>query len=685
MAKMHLLPRKDMARLSQDEARQDIEALRREIRRHDELYYVMNRPEIADEEYDRLFETLKQLEQAFPERITPDSPTQRAGAEPRQGFPVVQHIAPMLSLDATRQAAEVRRFEARVRQALGNQVQYVLEEKFDGLSVELVYRDGVLERAATRGDGRQGEGVSESVKTIRAVPLRLHADARAVPPFLALRGEVIMPLSAFEALNRQLLEAGNEPFANPRNAAAGSLRQLDPRITAARRLDCIAYEIVAAAGQKFKTDTEALNALRAWGLRVPETIATATTTADIMQHYAHWSEERDRLAYQIDGIVIKVDDLDAREHLGATTHHPRWAMAYKFEPRREVTRVEDIVVQVGRTGVLTPVALLRPVEIGGVTVSRASLHNPMEVQRKNVRVGDLVRIQRAGDVIPEVVERLEEPGHKRQAPFAMPSQCPSCGTKVIQRGPYALCPNQAGCRAQLKRRIEHFVAPEGLNIDHLGAETVSALVDRGVVRELADLFALKVDDLLRLESFAERSARQLLEAIQNGKRVELQRFLYALGIPEVGTAAARDLADHFHRLAAVRYASRQELAEVPGIGPKMSQAIHDFFADARHQRTIDALLKMGMQILAPRVPTEQPLRGKTFVFTGALDRFARSAARKRVESLGARATSAVSHETDYVVVGKEPGQKLHAAREQGVTMLTESQFVALLREAGAAV
>jgi DNA ligase (NAD+) len=685
MATVHPLLRKDITRGSPDEAKQHIEALRREIRRHDYLYYVMNRPEISDEEYDRLFTALKQLEEAFPELITPDSPTQRVGAEPRQGFPVVQHTAPMLSLDAAHQAAEVQRFEARVRKTLGGNVEYLLEEKFDGASVELVYRDGVLERAATRGDGRQGEGVSENVKTIRAVPLRLHADEHTVPPFLALRGEVIMHIAVFEALNRQLLEAGNEPFANPRNAAAGSLRQLDPRITAARRLDFIAYEIVAAEGEKFATDTEALEALHAWGLHVPATIAVATTIDAIMEHYAHWTEARDRLAYQIDGIVIKINDLRAREQLGATTHHPRWAMAYKFEPRREVTRVEDIVVQVGRTGLLTPVALLRPVEVGGVTMSRASLHNPTEVQRKDVRVGDLVHLQRAGDVIPEVIERLDEPGHKRQAPFAMPSQCPSCGTKVIQRGPYALCPNQAGCRAQLKRRIEHFVAPEGLDIDHLGTETVSTLVDRGVVKDLADVFQLAVEDLLRLENFAERSARQLIEAIQNGTCVELQRFLYALGIPDVGTAVARDLADHFQRLEAVRYASHQELQEVPGIGPKMSQAIHDFFADERHQRTIDALLKAGLQVMALRAPTKQPLRGKTFVFTGALDHFARSEARKQVASLGARATSAVSHETDYLVVGKEPGQKLDAAREQGVQTLTESQFIALLREAGATV
>jgi DNA ligase (NAD+) len=682
MATAQLLHSKDMARLSHDEAKQQIEARRREIRRHNHLYYVKNQPEISDEEYDRLFETLKQLEKAFPQFITPDSPTQRVGAEPRQEFPVVEHSAPMLSLDATRQEAEVRRFDERVRKALGGPVRYVLEEKFDGASVELVYRNGVLERAVTRGDGRKGEGITANVKTIRSVPLRLH-DEQTVPSFLALRGEVIMNISAFEALNRKLLEAGNEPFANPRNAAAGSLRQLDPRITADRRLDLIAYEVVAADGQKFATDTKALEALRAWGLRVPEKIGVATTIDEVMASHVRWAEERDKLPYQIDGIVIKVDDLYVREKLGATTHHPRWALAYKFEPRREVTRVEDIVVQVGRTGILTPVALMRPVEVGGVTVSRASLHNRVEIQRKDVRVGDLVRIQRAGDVIPEVVERMDEPGRKRQASFTMPAKCPSCSTQVLLRGPYTICPNHFGCQAQLKRRIRHFASKEALDIEHLGMETVSALVDRHLVQDLSGLFRLTTDDLLRLESFAQRSAGQLVDAIQRSKRVELQRFLYALGIPEVGGAVARDLAHRFRSLDTVRYASRQELEAVPGAGPKLSQAIHDFFADERNQQAIEALLKAGVQVIEPKVPAKQPLRGKTFVFTGTLDRLARNEAKRRVESLGARVTSSVSRETDYVVVGKDPGQKLDAAKEQGVKMLTESQFVTLLHEAGA--
>ncbi len=673
---------KALGRLSQEDAARRIEALRREIRRHNYLYYVESKPEIADAEYDRLFEALKRLEAAFPHLITPDSPTQRVGAEPRPEFPVIEHTTPLLSLDATRQEAEVRRFDARLRKALGGRVGYVLEEKFDGISVELVYEGGVLARAVTRGDGRRGEGVTENVKTIRSVPQRLRDEGRQELPLLALRGEVLMNISALKTLNRQLLEAGKEPFANPRNAASGSLHQLDPRITAKRRLEFVAYEVLAVEGEDFKTHTQALQALRAWGLRVPERVAVATDADAVIEQHARWITERDALDYEIDGIVIKLDDLKARERLGATAHHPRWALAYKFEPRHEITRVEDIAVQVGRTGILTPVALLRPIEVGGVTVARASLHNREVVQRKDVRIGDLVRIQRAGDVIPEVVERLEEPGRRRQAPFQMPSACPACGAEVVQRGPYTVCPDRFGCRAQLTRLIRHFASKDALDIGGLGIETVSSLVDRGLVEHVAEVFRLTMDDLRQLEGFAERSARQLIKAIQQRRRVELRRLLYGLGIPEVGTAVARDLAEQFRSLHAVRHASRQALEAVPSIGPKMAEAIHGFFAEPRNQDAIDALLEAGVQVVEPTAPAAQPLAGKAFVFTGALDRLSRRDAEQQVEALGARATTAVSAETDYVVVGKDPGQKLEAAKARSVQILTEPQFIALLHEAG---
>ena len=685
MAKLKLLETKNLGQLSYSAAKSYIDNLRREIRRHDYLYYVKDRPEISDEEYDRLFDALKRLEERFPDLTTPDSPTQRVGAKPQEKFGIVEHTAPMLSLNATREESEIRRFDEHTRKSLNGKVRYLLEEKFDGASVELVYQSGILKRAVTRGDGQQGEEITGNIKTIRAVPLKLSSEDRKAPKLLAVRGEVVMKIPAFEALNRKLLEAGNEPFANPRNAAAGSLRQLDPRVTAERPLDVVVYEVMAVEGVRFSTDSQALKSLEDWGLPTPRRVLEVSTVSEIVERHARLAEERDRLPYEIDGVVIKLDDLGARDKLGSTAHHPRWAIAYKFAPRGEETRIEQIAIQVGRTGVLTPVALMRPVEVGGVTISRATLHNREEVQRKDVRVGDLVRIQRAGDVIPEVVERIPEPRRKREPPFKMPAKCPACGSQVVERGPYTICPNRFACPAQLKGRLKHFASKRALDIEGLGEETVSAIVDRKLVRDLADLFRLKKDDLLRLEGFAERSATKLVDAIQNSRRVELGRFLYALGIPEVGAAVARDLAQHFRNLESLRRANRDELEKVSGIGPRMSDTICEFFRDKRNQHAIDALLEAGLEIIETKRRPRQPLKGKTFVFTGSLDRFSRSEAEKLVESLGGQATSSVSGQTDYVVVGSEAGKKSEQAKSQGVKTLSENRFLDLLREAGADV
>jgi DNA ligase (NAD+) len=677
--KPQLFEKAGLAQLSHRAAKDYIDKLRREIRRHDYLYYVKNRPEISDEEYDRLFDALKGLEARFPDLTTPDSPTQRVGAKPQKEFRVVEHTAPMLSLNATREEDEVRRFDERVRKSLNAKARYLLEEKFDGASVELVYEGGILDRAVTRGDGREGENITENVKTIRSLPLRLHGEGRKTPKLLALRGEVMMKISAFETLNRKLLEAGDEPFANPRNAAAGSLRQLDPRITAERPLDVVVYEVLAVEGMRFSTDSQALNAFEEWGLPIPKRVFEASTVSEIVERHARLAEERDRLPYEIDGVVIKLDDLNARDKLGSTAHHPRWAIAYKFAPRGERTRVEQIAIQVGRTGVLTPVALMRPVEVGGVTISRATLHNREEVRRKDVRVGDMVRIQRAGDVIPEVVERVAEPGRKREPSFKMPLKCPACRNPVVERGPYTVCPNHFACPAQLKGRIKHFASRQGLDIEGLGEETVSTLIAHGLVGNLADLFHLKKRDLLRLEGFAERSAQKLVDAIRKSRPVELDRFLYALGIPEVGAAVARDLAQTFHSFDSLRRASREELERASGIGPKMSEAISEFFRDKRNQRAIDALLAGGVEIIETKSPERQPLSGKTFVFTGSLEHFSRSEAEKLIEALGGQAASSVSGKTDYVVVGSEPGKKFDQAKAEGVKTLSEKQFAELLR------
>ena len=672
-------PVDDLDRPEAEELAQD---LREEIRRHDRLYYVEADPEISDAAYDRLFDRLQEIEEAFPDLRTPDSPTQRVGAEPRDDLPTVEHTAPMLSLDSTKEPEEVHRFDERVRKALGDDVRYLLEPKLDGASVELVYEEGVLSRAVTRGDGQRGERVTENVRTIPSAPLRLREDEREPPPLLAVRGEVLMYLSAFERLNQELVEEGGDPFANPRNAAAGSLRQLDSRITAERPLDFLAFDILSIEGTSFDRDSEGVEALEAWGFQVPERITLAGSVDEILEYHESFRRDREELDYEIDGVVVKLDDRDAREELGSTSRHPRWALAFKFEPRKEVTRVERIAVSVGRTGVLTPVALLRPVEVGGVTVSRASLHNREEVERRDVREGDLVRIQRAGDVIPQVVERVEEEDRERADPFRMPDVCPACGDEVVPSGPYTVCTNRFACPAQLKGRIVHFGSRPGLDIEGLGEETAALLVERDRVSELADLFRLEPDDLLDLEGFAEVSADNLLSAIEEAKEVELHRFLYALGIPEVGQTVARDLALHFGSLERIRKADREVLEEVPGVGPKMSEKIHEFLHDERNARHVDAVLEEGVKPVNPERPEERPLEGTTVVFTGGLDGFTRSEAKELVELHGARATSSVSSETDLVVAGEGAGSKLETARELGVRVVDEEGFLEWLRDAG---
>lgn len=670
--------------LTEDEARDEAEALRTELRRHNFLYYVEANPEISDARYDELYRRLQALEDVHPDLVTPDSPTQRVGAEPRDDLPTVPHTAPMLSLDSTKEEAELRRFDERVRKAV-DAVQYLVEPKLDGASLEIVYEEGLLTRAVTRGNGVEGEGVTENVKTIPSVPLRLREEERPAPPFLAVRGEVLMGLSAFEALNETLVAEGIDPFANPRNAAAGALRQLDSRITARRPLDLLAYDILSVEGVEFARDLDAVQALRAWGLKTPERVELVHGVDEILAYHEAFKRDRDTLDYEIDGIVIKVNDLAAREEMGLTSRHPRWALAYKFEPRKEVTRIERIAVSVGRTGVITPVALLLPVEVGGVTVSRATLHNREELVRKDVREGDLVRVQRAGDVIPQVVERVEEEGRERASAFEMPGECPACGTPVIVQGPFTICPNRFGCPAQLKKRIVHFGSRGALDIEGLGEETADLLVDRGLVRELADLFELRPEALVELPGFAELSAKNLVEAIAARKRVELRRFLFGLGIPEVGDAVSRDLALHFGSLEAIRSADREALEAVEGIGPKMSELIVDFLQEDQNASAIDAVLDQGLELVVPRDAGATPLEGKKFVFTGSLERLSRSQAKKVVEGAGARAASSVSGETDFVVAGPGAGSKLERARELGIRTISEEEFLSLLAEAGVEV
>lgn len=656
-----------------------LKRLRDEIREHDYRYYVLDRPRISDAQYDRLVEQLRRLEAAHPGLSDPDSPTQRVGGEPLRSLATSRHTAPMLSLEATRDPAAVRQFVTRIQAAGGRD--FLLEPKLDGVSIELVYQRGRLVRAVTRGNGREGEVVTANARTIRSIPRALRVATRPVPARLAVRGEIIMDIAGFEALNRRLVEQGLEPFANPRNAAAGSLRQLDPRVTAERPLRLVAYEILDMSGSGFATDEDVLPALAAWGLPVPEPTMRASDVEAVARYHATMASRRDRLDYEIDGIVIKANDLALRRRLGATTHHPRWALAWKFEPRVEVTRVEDIVVQVGRTGALTPVALLRPVDVGGVTVSRATLHNPAEVRRKDIRVGDLVRLHRAGDVIPEIVERIPEPGRRRRAPFRVPTRCPSCHTPVVTRGPMVFCPNRFGCPAQLVGQLVHFASEDGFDIEGLGRETAAALVDRGLVRNLADLFRLTARDLVAIPGFAERSATKLVAAIRARRTVSLDRFVVALGIPGVGPAAARDLAQRFTSLAAVRAASVSALETVPGIGRRTAAEVAAFLHDPRVIRTVDRLLEAGVRVTGTRARGDGPWNGLTFVFTGTLEQMDRREAEELVARLGGWAVSSVSSKTDYVVVGADPGAKLERAIRLGRPRISERQFLAMARAA----
>ncbi len=584
----------------------------------------------------------------------------------------------MLSLDSGSDEEAVRRFDSRVRTALGETVGYMVEPKLDGLSVELVYENGRLVRAATRGDGRVGEDITPNVRTVGSVPLRLRTE-REAPSRLALRGEAIMMLEDFERLNAQLTQADKPVFANPRNAAAGSLRQLDPGVTAERPLVFFAYEIMVVEDRTFESQWDALAALGDWGFKVSRHVKKADDIEEAIAWHHELESERDNLEYEIDGVVVKLDDLAAREGLGVTAHHPRWAFAYKFEPRREVSEILDIVVQVGRTGKLTPVAMLRPVDVGGVTVSRASLHNREEIERLDIRVGDRVRIQRAGDVIPQVLKRIDDSKAKRGPRFRMPKRCPSCGTEIVSPGgPLDYCPNGLACPAQLKGRLQHFASRGALDIDGLGERTVVQLLEAGLVESVPDLLTLEAEDLMELEGFAELSAKNLVEAVEEAKHTTLDRLIYALGVPEVGAQTARDLATHFESLDAILEATPEDMEAVPGIGPKVAEAAHDFLSNATTRKMIDRLRERGLTVEEAETPSSDALAGLTFVFTGSLARLTRSEAKTLVESLGGRTSSSVSGKTDYVVAGAEAGSKYERAQELGVEILSEDEFLAML-------
>ncbi len=665
-----------------------VKKLREEIEYHNYRYYVLDAPVISDAEYDALMRELKELEEKYPELVTPDSPTQRVGFPPAKEFRQVEHAEPMLSLDDAFTEEEVLEFDKRVKRFLGLPedvvIEYTVEPKMDGLAVELVYEDGVFTVGSTRGDGYVGEDVTNNLKTIKSIPLRLlRQEGLPIPRRLDARGEVFMEKAKFEKLNEERLARGETPFANPRNAAAGSLRQLDPNVTASRPLDIFFYGVGRVEGYTFKTQWEILTTLPKWGLKTNPLCRLVKGIRDAIAYHHEIEKRREELPYEVDGIVIKVNDLSLWEKLGTKARSPRYALAYKFEPTQVTTQVLDIIVQVGRTGAVTPVAVLKPVKVGGVIVSRATLHNEDEIRRKDIRIGDWVLVQRAGDVIPEVVMVIKERRTGKERPFEMPKTCPVCGSKLVRKPGEAVwrCPNK-NCYAQLVRHLQHFASRNAMDIEGLGAKVARALVDAGLVRDVADLYYLKVEDLLQLPGFALKKAQNLYNAIQNSKKTTLPRFLYALGIRHVGEVVAQILAEHFKSLERLRQASLAELMAIPGIGPEVARSIVDFFRNERNQKTLEKLLAAGITFedKGEEAPEERPLKGLTFVFTGALKSMTRDQAKKRVQALGGRVASDVSRNVDIVVVGEKPGSKYQRAQKLGLKIINEDEFLKMIGE-----
>ena len=661
-----------------------IDSLRDEIRRHEHLYYVLDAPEIPDAEFDRLMQELKCLEAAHPELITPDSPTQRVGGKPREGFVKVEHSRPMLSLDNAFGEEELRNWDRRVRELAGSdKVEYVCEFKMDGMSLALTYEDGHLARGVTRGDGTVGEDVTSNVRTMRSVPLSIPAATikkAGVPANFEARGEVIMPLKAFERMNEDREAQNLSKFANPRNAAAGTIRVLEPNIVAERRLDFYAYFLLVKGKYFPEKHSDALHALRTLGFKVNPNHLVAKDIDQVLEFIAKGEQMRDKLGYEIDGIVIKVNSMRTQERLGFTGKAPRWAIAYKYAARSGVTQIEDIVPQVGRTGKLTPVAWLAPVPIGGTMVKRATLHNMDEIERLGVKIGDWVMVERGGDVIPKVVKVMEDKEHPRgHKTFHMPERCPVCNGHVVRVEGEAdhRCVN-ANCPAKLRESILHFAARSVMNIEGMGESLVNQLADRGLVKNVADIYELTKEKLLTLERIGDKSAENLLAEIEQSRKLPLERVIFGLGIRFVGERTAEFLAEHFGSMDALMSAGVEELEEVNEVGPRIAQSIHEFFAEPSNRKLVERLRKY-LKFTGVKKQRGTALAGKTFVRTGTLPNYSRDAAKKMIEDAGGKVTSSVSKKTDYVVAGADAGSKLDKAQELGVKVIDEAQMLELVK------
>lgn len=667
--------------MDREKIRQQIEDLRDKIRYHDYRYYVLDQPEITDSEYDQLVRQLIELEEQYPEFYSPDSPTQRVGGVPVQAFGTVVHSHPMLSLANAFSKEELLDFDRRVRKMVGDEVEYVVEFKIDGLSVSLEYENGRLVRGATRGDGQIGENVTENLKTIRSIPLKLNK-----PYSMIVRGEVFMPKDHFVKLNKQRELEGLPTFANPRNAAAGSLRQLDPRVTAFRHLDIFLFNLEYVSEHTIESHMQTMEIMKEAGLKISPFLYKTSSMEEIIELCQEWADKRHDLAFDIDGLVIKVNSMAQRQQLGSTSKTPRWAIAYKFPAQQEETRIRDIEIQVGRTGVLTPTALLDPVVVAGSTVSRASLHNEDYIRDKDIRIGDHVIIQKAGDIIPEVVRVLKDKRNGDEREFVMPKFCPVCGARAIRlEGETAVRCTGNACPAQQKRLIIHFASREAMDIRGLGPAIVDQLLANKLINDAADLYYLEFDHLVKLERMGNKSANNLLQAIEESKGRELERLLFGLGIRMVGVRAAHLIAERFGHIDKIIEAQEEDFLTIDEIGEKIAQSITAFFKEEQNLKLIDKLRKAGVNLQQRSAlsdqegqKTEHPWKGKTFVLTGTLSDYTRSQAKAFIEERGGRVTSSVSKKTDYVLVGENPGSKLDKARELGITIIDQLQFKSML-------
>ena len=671
-----------MAKAATGSIKKEIEELREKLRYHEYRYHVLDDPEISDAAYDKLLAKLKELETAHPELVTADSPTARVGAPPRAGLQTVRHSRPMLSLDNAFSFDALGDFDRRVREGVGRTaIEYIAEHKFDGLSISLVYEDGSLMRGVTRGDGTMGEDVTPNVRTIRSIPLRINDEVlkkAKVPGSFEVRGEIIMTRKAFEAMNRAQEQSGGKVFANARNAAAGAVRTLDSSVTAQRNLNFFAYYLLREGREAFPKHSESLEALKTLRFRSSADWKLCNGIAEVISYCESWDAKREKLPYEIDGVVVKVNSIALQNELGYTSKSPRWAIAFKYPARQETTVVNDIQVNVGRTGVLTPWTLLQPVQIGGVTVSRSTLHNMDEIERLGVQIGDTVLIERAGEVIPHVLKVVKQGRDRR--PFHMPKNCPECGSKIHRvEGEVAYrCLNSA-CPAKRRESLLHYAGRHAMNIDGLGEKIVDQLVERNMVKDVADLYSLKLEGVAELERMAEKSAQNLLDEVEASKKYSLSRLIYALGILFVGERTGQLLAEHFSSLDELATASQEQLEEVPEVGPKVANSIVQFFSEPVNRQLIKKLGKAGVKPTAERREVKSnKFAGKSFVFTGGLANRSREEAGELVKQHGGKVAGSVSKKTDYVVVGTDPGSKYDKAKELGVSVLSEEQFEGLI-------